>query len=271
MKNNLKKIIAGVGIGTMLAGGAFLTTGCTADLSQDQMSKIMQTVDNADKFMEEGVNYFNLEDRLTREDILAKYNGAVGSFMLNKDNILDNVTVTTDGSDSNALIIVQVFKKSSGESVMLQLRKDLESGETEVIDYKDSTQHPDESADRKSYLYYRNCLMFGTDDAKFHKLTADEIVECKILENGNIAVTAFTYKFFGSDEMGFVIFELLPNGTFAKLSYRVIEYVPVGTNPTGDNVILDQVEKEHTFVYEYNKLTETEIDENIQKYNKSNN
>ena len=54
MKNNTKKIVAGIGLGAVLAGGALLTTGCSTDLSTEQMNNIMQTVENADKFMDAG-------------------------------------------------------------------------------------------------------------------------------------------------------------------------------------------------------------------------
>ena len=135
MKNRTKKIIAGVGMGLTLAGGGMMMTGCTeTPVTDAQVDRVFEALDNANQFIEDTIAKFteqntalveqnakldilNAElseknDKLQLiisemekqnkdqlyEDIVKLYNHSVRRMQLNLDNIWDNMRVTLNSS-----------------------------------------------------------------------------------------------------------------------------------------------------------------------------
>ena len=54
MKDKTKKILAGLGIGLTLAGGGLMMTGCTeTPVTDAQVEKVFEALNNANQFMED--------------------------------------------------------------------------------------------------------------------------------------------------------------------------------------------------------------------------
>ena len=103
MKNKTKKIIASVGVGLALGCGSIMVTGCSdLELTQTQVDRIFEVVDNSDKFMKD---YMEMQgennNKLTREVAYGLYKTAIGIMQTNVDYVWDNLTIKCELSEEN--------------------------------------------------------------------------------------------------------------------------------------------------------------------------
>lgn len=274
MKGKTKRIVAGLGLGAMLGSGAILATGCTdMNLTQDQTDKILQTIENADDFMNEGKKYFNKEEKIDKETIVGMYNYAIGTLLLNKEDVWNNLIVEMYENSQN-LRNLHFFKKADGVKVLYTLENEIVDGvaTSNVVSYRDSAQeigYIPTGDTIPSFEYDCNTVLL-TQCGICHDLTTSEIVDYNLSETGGLFVTAFTKNLFGVDgEKSIINFELLANGSLKFISYDFIHKAPLPNCETLD--FRDYKNLCYEIRYEYGKLTESQVQANIDKYNASQN
>lgn len=271
MKNNTKRIVAGIGLGAVLAGGALLTTGCSTDLSTEQMNNIMQTVENADKFMDAGNQYFSRDNMFDKQSIVSQYHYAVGALLLNKDNVWDNLTLKAQrmiNSDNLETEQYHFYKTSEDVNVAYRTQVDAVTGEVKVDGYFDNKENSQATADESTiiqhtFVYKVVNKILGTDSGMFHELKESEIAKVEISDDGVISVSAYTNKLFGEDDICIIEFSLDANGRMLSISYNYMQKIPSSVGNMADHYS-QSVRK---FEYEYGKLTEAEVQGNLSKLN----
>lgn len=128
MKEKNKKILKGLGVGALACFGMLTFTGCSVDLSQQQIDKLMYTVENSDKFMDEVVDLLNKQNnQMDKQKIFDLYRLAETKLMLNYDNVLDNLKVTSKVVSDDDFQSVKFYKTESGQRVAIM--NDMDSSE----------------------------------------------------------------------------------------------------------------------------------------------
>jgi hypothetical protein len=112
MKKNFKKILLGVGIGSVMCAST-LFTGCTGAFTEDQNEDMMEVLENVEQFMDttskdlENMNS-SMKDivdqlhMLNKEYAFKLYNYAINSIYINKDNVWDNLKIKSTNNCSFA-------------------------------------------------------------------------------------------------------------------------------------------------------------------------
>ena len=283
MKDKTKKILAALGIGLTLGTSAFTMSGCSVELSESQSEHIDELIENANEFMSETTE--TLDEHNTHLSEIAEslsdlYNSsfakeaarlttyAISSIWINRDNIWDNLKITYTGetNESGHYLdiynkVIKLFKKSDNENVMIVNTL----GNLSVIDEDDgrNEDHTQTISLTSSILTMlektlpSNCSQGATED---------NIIGFKILANGNYLVSLFDPNADTAVGVGSSydarIADIEINSSRLPVSatlYNYAYYLPE-TQKT-----LHRLKIELTF--EYNTLTEAEIQADIDAYN----
>ncbi len=121
MKEKNKKILKGLGVGALACFGMFAMTGCSVDFSKDQVDKIMYTVENGDKFMQETM------DLVQKEQAWDLYRLTQSKIFLNDNNVLDNFKIKMQTTDEDGEILnaeVYSYKTTTNEYVEFTIGSD---------------------------------------------------------------------------------------------------------------------------------------------------
>ncbi len=204
MENKTKKIIAGVGMGLMLASGSLLATGCTdINLSQAQTDKILQVVDNCDNFMENTMNILEEQNKQIDVKQASKlYEMAVAKLELNYNDIWSSLKISnivTRGDKDNGYDEKEVFitfVKGNGYGLIRNMVDANNDGtyDTDIIlDYEtlnqfagttDEVQNSDaKTFDCKANKEISTMLNITT-------FNEDNILSCEKLDNGGYKLLA---------------------------------------------------------------------------------
>jgi len=266
MKNNGKKLLAGLGIGLTLAGGSMMMTGCTnVNLSDAQVDKLLSVVDNADVFMnnmtETSKTMVWADEKERVYDMLRTgfYN------MATCGDVLDNLRVTFDmpgDVDENWAYFgnnwtMNFYKKADGKRVYyLNTDADSVNGSFAVIENDEfSCVRVDGDNASKKFVdgVFRSCASDGLSMISlnlyvFADLEINDFVDFKKLDNGNYFVKI--YRYVEDSVMVFCDIELKDNGQFVLVRFGDIES-----------------SAEFIAKYEYGVITETEVNKVIEKVN----
>lgn len=219
-KKNFKKVIAGMGIATMLGCGV-VATGCAdISLTQEQVDKIVSVVDNSDKFMDETLDLLeSSNEKLDKESIVNLYKLANVRLTLNKDNVWDNMRFAISSNigeelakDNNFSAMITLFKRADGNRLIITSLDENADGEydtrasydsfsiNEILSASEQTETSGDSeqtetsgdmatiASMPTFTYVvGGGLSEFLDMAHFEK---EDIVDYKVLGNGNYYITA---------------------------------------------------------------------------------
>lgn len=200
MKENTKKIIAGLGLGLTIGAGAIAMTGCSnIELSQSQVDKILEVVENSDKFMKDSLEMqAEMNNKLTREMAYSLYRTAIGTIQTNAHNVWDNLKINVEMSDENLNgknYSISLYKSTENEQC-LQLKDNEKQNANDVfyLQYGDRTSYEYKGGDveilenvKIDYLIMSNVLspvFITASDVK-----VSDIIGYEVLEDGNIQIT----------------------------------------------------------------------------------
>jgi len=297
MKDKTKKIMAGVGIGLALAGSGMLMTGCTdIPVTQDQVNKVFESLDNANNFMSETTdiisnqnekldnlsNYLedlnetlenqnqeltNIKNILSEEDqellvetALKKYNYAINKLLLNIDDVWDNVIIGEQGSEG-VINEVHIFRKSDDSRVGYFYNVNSVVG-SQVTNY-----FYDTNGNVLCLDYDYKVIMLFQMYAKYDKelqLNKENVLECKVLENGNYFLTIVDeWQEENYSTPVVVDCEITQDGLLVSKHYYFMNDIGV------QSLVLSNIDL--GVYFKYNVLTETQVQANIDAYNAQNN
>ena len=206
-KSKLNKILAGVGLGVMLTGGTMMATGCTnIDLTQSQVDKILEVVDNSDKFMNETMDLLQENNKkIDKATAVKMYELAVARLELNYNNVWDSVKVSLDNQyeDYGYLVDMQIFKKTNGYRIVAMLYDEDKDGvydDYELHDYEIYANNPSgstrssggEESGLITTIPSASSVISGLLGGLLNVTSIGEkdVVECNILDNGNYQIIA---------------------------------------------------------------------------------
>ena len=203
MKEKNKKILNGLGVGALACFGMFTLTGCTINLTDEQMEKVMYVVDESEHFMKDTLDLLGKQNaQLDKEDAWNLYKVARTRYLLNDDNIRDNMVLKlTSDDDGGFEMKISCYRENGSYMVMS------EYSETDKIfwysyDYK-TYKYENRDGDAPSKILlgvgevenFLNLGVYISIDA--YKCEKEDIVKCDIAENGNYIITfinEFEYK-----------------------------------------------------------------------------
>ncbi len=94
MKEKTKNVLKGLGVGALACCGMFALTGCSVELSQSQVDKVMQVVDQSDKFMDGTLDLLEKQNaKLSKEEGWDLYKLAQAKFLTNQNGIRNKKSV----------------------------------------------------------------------------------------------------------------------------------------------------------------------------------
>lgn len=261
-----KGIFKALGIGALACLGMATFTGCSLDLSQSQMDKLMYTVENADTFMEESLDLLNKQNaNLDLDEAFRLFNLAKARYLLNDDGMRDNLKLTInicldDGTTNNG--VLKFFKTedcdvclSEGTSVT-ESRKALTYVDSDdvYIYRKDSSGYSKTlvEEDVSGIEYYWNTTM-----CPFTLLEAgkDDIIKCELLDNGNYKITLLIEAIHETDTRTYRYYQLYELELTSDATV-VSEYMQEG-KCDGEGTLIEKVSG--TVTYEYGVVTESDI------------
>ena len=198
MKEKTKNILKGVGVGALACFGLFAMTGCSIDLSQEQVDKIMYTVDNSDKFMQDTLDLLEKQNnQLDMEQAWNLYKLAQTKLLLNDEKIMDNMKVSMELVDPNGEVEINnmfYYKTSTTERVLVNVGDDwhgvnyVENGF--LYDYSYDANHGTHKHQLAEVSSDESVLM-GTElpYANYIECDQEDMVTCNVLDNGNYEIT----------------------------------------------------------------------------------
>lgn len=267
MKEKSKKIMAGLGIGLALASGGMLT-GCS--MSDEQQAALNSVIDKTDQIVE-------LLDKqsktLSQAEALRLYEFARTRLLVNKDNVWDNLKMIIN-QDSNEVDHYDTvfgelafYKFADGRRVAyVKTGTPTNPGQIggwfeEVVSsdgYQTITQ-------KETYSHYASTNT--TSGISEFDITEEDIVDCKILDNGNYYVTAslMIEETYGGKTTSYPFLmevELTADG-------YLVEYLATAKIPNGGDSLADSVDQyilTTSIKYQYGVLTDAEVQANIDAY-----
>lgn len=187
MKEKSKNILKGLGVGALACFGMLTFTGCSVDLTKDQIDKLIYTVESSDKFMQDALDLLEKENaKLNAEQAWNLYKLAKTKLFLNDNGVRDNFKATLN--DVNSLCF---YKTSNGDYVAFNAGGDV-LNVTYEEDGKVYEYYKDERGVSKSELgdgEVEQYLYYDLPYCNYVDVKEEDIVSCDILENGNYKIT----------------------------------------------------------------------------------
>ena len=261
MKNKTKKILAGACLGVM---GMGLMTGCS--MTEEQQKALNDIVGKSDQIVE-------LLDKqsknLSAEEALRLYEFSKTRLIVNKDNVWDNMKmiIHQDDNDEEYGDVTDGeyhFYKFADEKKVFYYKVTSGTDQNEIDGWFDDFVEkeptpPGSVSSISSYTWYAGYMataMIGVID-----ITAQDIVDCKVLDNGNYQITASVLlSESGTDPEGLpclIDVELTTDGYLVYYNAKSLCSV---------NGFRYQYLNSTTVKYEYGTLTEAEVQANIDAY-----
>ena len=116
MKEKNKKVLKGLGVGALACVGMVGLTGCSINLNQEQIDKLMYTVDKSDMFMSDILELMeNQNTQFDKEQAFNRYKLAENKITLNYDNIWKNLKVTSSVVGDDDSQVLELYINSNDE------------------------------------------------------------------------------------------------------------------------------------------------------------
>jgi len=274
MKDKMKKIMAGVGMGLTLAGSGMLMTGCT--MTAEQQAALDNVVGKTDQIVE---LLDKQSKQLSQSEALRLYEYAKTRLLVNKDNVWDNLktSFSQDTSEEGYYDTVEgyshFFKFANGKRVLYSANS-VDGEEGLISGYFDEVVEKEESnggdgyqtlTEIKTYTYLAS--NYATTIINMIDISEEDIVDCEILENGNYKITAslIVCENQGSNNAieypCLITIELAENGYLISYNCLTLMEDDFNNSIAGDKYVLSTNVK-----YEYGALTEAEVQAKIDKY-----
>lgn len=237
MKEKNKNILKGLGVGALACCGMFALTGCSVELSQSQVDKVMQVVDQSDKFMEDTLDLLEKQNaKLSKEEGWDLYQTALTKFLTNQNGLRNNMKITIKQFSSaypedDAVVDLYLYNDMNGVDLQLEkfthelgtdvslLYADDESG---VYEYNKSGAECEKSLVGEGLLENYLSILLYVDNG----VTSEDVVGCELLENGNYKLSFINCEidfYEGEDEedeghnlayYSYIVYEITSDGIF---------------------------------------------------------
>lgn len=262
-KSKKNKILKGLGIGALACLGVFTFAGCSIELSQDQIDKVMYTVDNADTFMDETLDLLNKQNaELDQEEAWDLYKLAQAKFKLNVDGIRDNVKMTSRfgiiylyDTASDGYVMISAYDEEYGvqfaDNYNIYSFSSIDGNHSKkLLDIDNSGQGCE------AYISWNNfshSTMYGVQE--------EDIVSCQKLDNGNYKITFLSETLIDEEENNSVSTVLLvvEVSADARIISETSQYAMIGDYHNNGGI--SYFDSPVTVVYEYGVVTEADIAE----------
>ncbi len=199
MKNKTKKLLAGLGLAAVFGVGGLGLTGCSVELSEEQVEKVMTVVDRSDVFMDETIDLLESSNsELDRKDIAKLYEYSLYKLKVNYGNIWDNMSVEfkqefweKKEQEFNFAMTYNFFKLGD-----LNVAYMLSNGTPDSSSYFDNAESESPTGEDpvpsvsqiRTFTYNVNSTFIPMLAAG--NITEDTIVDYEVLENGDYRVYA---------------------------------------------------------------------------------
>lgn len=277
MEEKNKTILKTLGVGAVATLGLFTMAGCSVKLTDEQIEKVMYTVDNSDQFMKDTLNLLEKQNaQLDLDEAWNLYKLASTKFLLNEDGIRNNLKVVMTCFDEYSEVVdysqVHNFYSHAGQDVF--------SVEFEGLGY--NIVYNDFDGDDELIYYYYNydgdihkglqgngiIEQYATVNINFSTLygvTKEQIVSCEILENGNYKLTFVNERLEEQENEETIKYLSIFNLEISKDAKFISEKVSTGLfNEEGTMISSGVMEDAATAVIEY-QYGEVDVEDILEK------
>lgn len=230
MKEKNKNILKGVGVGALACLGMFTFSGCSMDLSQEQIDKLMYAVDNSQQFMEDTLHLLeNQNAKMDAEQAYKLYRLAYNNFYLNKDGARDNIKITISSGDSLSQV-VQTYKTEKLDVIIQQYFRNGELDDFVSFWYDDGENAyiTDLQENEKwivdnihSEMNWNSINLELMLDLEFDM---ENIVSCNILPNENYELVVVLERVESQNNLNAILtYEITPDALLVKETVVIVE------------------------------------------------
>lgn len=265
-KCRIKKML--LGVGCAMVGSVLLMSGCSADLTKEQKNKILNVVESSDVFMVETLDLLkDVNSKIDRDTAVKLYEKSIARLIVNYNNVWDNMKYSVeniyfDAEDCNQYSETKIITMANGNKYSLLYYDDNADNIVELQSIHDNTLVSGESF-TQSFCYYqqeafKQILNIG-------EVNIDNIVDWKLLENGNYLISAVGLGDAGDglgDQLMIVDCEISKDAYLISKSYSYASSIS-STNHDISTVI-------STLKFEYGTLDEAQIQQDINNFNQGN-
>ena len=230
MKEKNKNILKGIGIGALACFGMFTFSGCSVELSQSQIDKLMYAVDNSQQFMDDALHLLeNQNAKMDAEQAHKLCEYAYNKILLNQNGIRNNL-VMKNYRDGELATTVTSYADENTDIIILDTISFNE------VWYSDNgnNYHYVKQSERKTELKedsihaafsWASCI----NVVNALGVNAEDILFCDILSNGNYQITYSVNNMNDADlEVGdiakILVVEITSEGDFVKVEMDSAEY-----------------------------------------------
>lgn len=254
MNNKIKNILAGLSLGII---GMGCLTGCSMSAEQmDALNKVVTKTDEVISLVEKN------NKELTQSEAVRLYQYAKTRLMVNKNDVWDNMKMTilqkSNEKDCYGSVNIEqyFYRFTNGKRVVCSIGT---SNNTKLINGWFEEVLPEESNDPDTILtagtYTTYAQAYSTLIINEMDITENNIVDCKILENGNYFITASMIF----EDMPFLIdVEITEDGYL--LSHVSNAISDDDSSSLKKYILVTNVQ------YEYGVLTDSDVQANIDAY-----
>lgn len=264
-KNKIKKIIAGIGIGCIVMSSGALMAGCSLELTEEQENKIQTVIDNSNQFMDSTMDI--LQDsvsKIDRDMAVKLYEKSVARLMVNYNNVWDNVAFSIEnkfydaGSDGYQYQETKIIGMENGNKYCLEYG---DSNGDNVVELQSISDNIQESGEMSSGSFSSLTKSRFEQLLNVGEVTIETIVDWKVLENGNYAISAVGMGDLGDGQGQQLLIVDCEISNDAFLISKSYSYVVVSSEISSSAI--------STIKFEYGTLNEAEIQSEIDNFRQS--
>lgn len=264
MKEKNKNILKGLGVGALACFGMLTFTGCSVELSQEQINKIVHVVERSDKFMDDTLDLLEKQNaKLSKEEGWDLYQTALTIFLTNQEGIRNNIKITAEDLEGDKFVTYH-YNDLQGTDIVLETGSELrgndritfvaeEDSDNYVYHYaKDGTEYEKSLLGEGVTENYSSILLYVDNG-----VTSEDVVGCELLENGNYELSFVqTFKSVNEDDeimyYNYVVYEITSDGTFIS---QKTNFAEVDLNK--DGAVTERFGG--TITYEYGVVQESDF------------
>ena len=267
IKDKLKKVIVGMGVGCAILSSGFIITGCSVDLTDEQKNKILTVVNNSDNFMKETIDLLqNANAKIDRDTVVKLYEKSIARLIVNYNDVWDNMKFSVenkffDAVDCNQYSETKIITMSNGNKYSLLY---YDSDGDNIVELKSVRDNVQESGEMftGSFSYY-NKMQFQ-QILNIGEINIDNIVDWKVLDNGNYCISAVGMGDVGDglgEQLIIVDCEISKDAYLISKSYSYVSSVSSSEKDVSSVI--------STLKFEYGTLNEAQVQQDIDNFNQN--